>query len=631
MYYFIIIHYHYFLLDNREQKQSLFKYMDTFKKNSEYEFLSKLSKDIPPFSLKRKSINVVNLIDTNIVDSAWLEGQEYFCQLSHDLEEMEDLISSLFFFKAMNLLKLGMIVEVYLNIRIKNNSDEEFNNDGDLSLLSNDDTEDYESKKYYGILIPLTECFGFIRIINSQAAETIQSYIRSMKKRTSPKQENIFKHLSEDDLFELLSIDLINKSTEDNEINHHEFSMNYLERWYKSILNNFNSTEVKKINLTELMLLSPNSENVLPKEKKDNSKNHSKKSTNKNQYQLFTQDGIIELYRKREKEKAQLEKQMEENQNNDENSEHGNSGKEEQEEKKKKKTVKDIINNLKSLIYNIIYYEKNMVEDFGQTLNTIHNKLFSEEDANEKIKTTKEDGDRSIDSVSTESLDFDEKNDENSREEMKKLYLSTLETAIVMTPEQIDHKYKNFVNYINALSTISHSSDSNENASDKSDHECENNPSLPNTINKNDFFEEGIITEEEEGQIQAWKLHNEKEMDKIEEKVTRMKIEEAQIQVIVLLEYLRLHKKEKINFPDVLLDAENHPPTNLYSKKKEFKKPRKKSDTTIIKNILETLMDKLCIWMTLDQFPAFDSVNTLDNELSDDKITNFVNCILKEL
>ncbi|ORX51810.1 hypothetical protein BCR36DRAFT_287623 [Piromyces finnis] len=42
-------------------------------------------------------------------------------------------------------------------------------------------------------------------------------------------------------------------------------------------------------------------------------------------------------------------------------------------------------------------------------------------------------------------------------------------------------------------------------------------------------------------------------------------------------------------------------------------------------------MDKLCIWMTLDQFPAFDSVNTLDNELSDDKITNFVNCILKEL
>jgi len=42
-------------------------------------------------------------------------------------------------------------------------------------------------------------------------------------------------------------------------------------------------------------------------------------------------------------------------------------------------------------------------------------------------------------------------------------------------------------------------------------------------------------------------------------------------------------------------------------------------------------MDKLCIWMTLDQFPAFDSVNTLDNELSDDNITDFVNRILKEM
>eukprot|EP00833_Pecoramyces_ruminatium_P010755 jgi/Orpsp1_1/1184787/evm.model.c7180000090985.1 len=42
-------------------------------------------------------------------------------------------------------------------------------------------------------------------------------------------------------------------------------------------------------------------------------------------------------------------------------------------------------------------------------------------------------------------------------------------------------------------------------------------------------------------------------------------------------------------------------------------------------------MDKLCIWMTLDQFPLFDSVNTLDTELSDDNITDFVNRILKEI
>jgi len=89
--------------------------------------------------------------------------------------------------------------------------------------------------------------------------------------------------------------------------------MNYLERWYKSILNNFDSSEVKKIELTELMLLSPNSENVLPKEKKNVSKKRSKKSTKRNQYQLFTEDAIIELYRKREKEKALQEQQNAEN------------------------------------------------------------------------------------------------------------------------------------------------------------------------------------------------------------------------------------------------------------------------------------------------------------------------------
>jgi len=73
--------------------------MDGFKKNSDHEYLSKISRGIPPFSLKRKSISIVSLIDTNIIDSAWLDGQEYFCQLSHDMEEMDELLNSLFFFK----------------------------------------------------------------------------------------------------------------------------------------------------------------------------------------------------------------------------------------------------------------------------------------------------------------------------------------------------------------------------------------------------------------------------------------------------------------------------------------------------------------------------------------------------
>jgi len=101
---------------------------------------------------------------------------------------------------------------------------------------------------------------------------------------------------------------------------------------------------------------------------------------------------------------------------------------------------------------------------------------------------------------------------------------------------------------------------------------------------------------------------------------------------MVLLEYLRLNEKENIHFPEILLKNESQLPAQLHHKKKENKKPKKLSDIKIVKNILETLMDKLCIWMTLDQFPIFDStMNTLDNELSDDKITDFVNRILKNM
>jgi len=88
--------------------------------------------------------------------------------------------------------------------------------------------------------------------------------------------------------------------------------MSYLERWYKSILNNFNSSEVKKIELTELMLLSPNSENVLPEKSKDesiitspNQNKNCAKSKKKSQYPLFSQDSIIDLYKKRIKEKEE--------------------------------------------------------------------------------------------------------------------------------------------------------------------------------------------------------------------------------------------------------------------------------------------------------------------------------------
>jgi len=56
----------------------------------------------------------------------------------------------------MKMLKLGLLIEVYMNERI-----------GDENQIdSNDDDIDYESKKYYGIMIPLSECLGFIRIVN---------------------------------------------------------------------------------------------------------------------------------------------------------------------------------------------------------------------------------------------------------------------------------------------------------------------------------------------------------------------------------------------------------------------------------------------------------------------------------
>jgi len=100
----------------------------------------------------------------------------------------------------MTMLKLGVIVEVYLNMRIKNSSDDDNEMDG-LSLLSKEDPDeliDYESKKHYGVLIPISECLGFIRIINETATETIQSYIKSSKKRTSPKQENFLSKLTEE-------------------------------------------------------------------------------------------------------------------------------------------------------------------------------------------------------------------------------------------------------------------------------------------------------------------------------------------------------------------------------------------------------------------------------------------------
>ncbi len=93
------------------------------------------------------------------------------------------------------------------------------------------------------------------------------------------------------------------------------------------------------------------------------------------------------------------------------------------------------------------------------------------------------------------------------------LYLKTLESSIILTPVQIDNKYKNFVNYINSLTTIN-----NDTQND--------NDNMPPITQKSDYFNEGIIDDVEEKKIKEWKMKNEKEMEKIEEKVTKMKIEE---------------------------------------------------------------------------------------------------------
>jgi len=48
----------------------------------------------------------------------------------------------------------------------------------------------------------------------------------------------------------------------------------------------------------------------------------------------------------------------------------------------------------------------------------------------------------------------------------------------------------------------------------------------PPPTQKSDYFNEGIIDDAEEKKIKEWKWKNEKEMEKIEEIVTKMKIEE---------------------------------------------------------------------------------------------------------
>jgi len=498
---------------------------------------------------------------------------------------------------------------------------------------SNDDDIDYESKKYYGIMIPLSECLGFIRIVNKEANTTIQSYIRDSKKKNGKKNDDFLSKLTDDDLFELISIGMNNDNNNTNKINDYEFSMNYLERWYKSILNSFNSSKVKKIELTELMLLSPNSDNVFPDTTKDKKNNKVTKTNNNNskkrkgskkiQYELFSENSIIDLYRKREQEKAL--QQQHENLSNTESSETSGSKneKEKNEKLKKKKTVKEIILNLKSLIFDVLYDEKQTIEDFGHTIDTIHKILYGKAKEDDP-----KNGTESESNTSSNNLELDKPQNENSKQEMQNLYLKTLESSIILTPGQIDNKYKNFVNYINSLTTTATVTINNDTQNDQE----EDMPPPPPT-QKSDYFNEGIIDDAEEKRIKEWKWKNEKEMEKIEEKVTKMKIEEVQIQVIILLEYLRLNEMYHIPFPEKLLNSESPlPPTLPHHKKKDNKKSKKPSDLKIVKNILETLMDKLCIWMTLDQIPMFDStMNTPDNELSDDKITDFVNRILRNM
>eukprot|EP00833_Pecoramyces_ruminatium_P010305 jgi/Orpsp1_1/1184337/evm.model.c7180000089136.1 len=284
----------------RQEKQTIFKSMDHFNKNLNYDFLSKGSNDISTFSTKRKTFSILNLIDINIIDSAWLYPKEFFCQLSNDLEEMNELLYSIFLFRTLKLLKLGLIVEFYI--------DQEINEDDDDMAILDNDPNDVESKKYYGILIPISEYLGFIRLLNDDATSIVQSYIKSSRTRKQKMNENFLSNLTEEDLYELLSIGINDNSQPiNNKINNYDFSMTYLERWYKSILNNFNSSEVKKIELTELMLLSPNSENVLPDKSKEkeimSKKNTTFNEKRKTSYTLFSQDSIIDIYKKREKEK----------------------------------------------------------------------------------------------------------------------------------------------------------------------------------------------------------------------------------------------------------------------------------------------------------------------------------------
>jgi len=141
--------------------------------------------------LKRKTFNCINLIDIHSIDSAWLNEQEYFCQLSNDVEEISDLIFSLFFFKTINLLKLGILIEVYMNEKVL--EDSTLDNDH-----KNKDDINYESKKHYGIMIPLSECLGFVRILNKDANIAIQSYIRDSKKKNSKKIDNFLSKLTND-------------------------------------------------------------------------------------------------------------------------------------------------------------------------------------------------------------------------------------------------------------------------------------------------------------------------------------------------------------------------------------------------------------------------------------------------
>ena len=165
--------------------------MDSLKKNSYFDFLAKGSDDIPTFSSQRKTFSILNLIDMNIIDTTWLYPKEFFCQISNDLEEMNELLYALFLFKIMKLLKLGMIIEIYINHT--KHEDENEDEDADISIIN-----EIECKKYYGILIPLSEYLGFIRVLNDDATATIQSYIRSSKRSRMADKESFLSNLTEE-------------------------------------------------------------------------------------------------------------------------------------------------------------------------------------------------------------------------------------------------------------------------------------------------------------------------------------------------------------------------------------------------------------------------------------------------